>query len=107
MAIEHDFPQLAKDDGPVKVPDRLPDGTAPTVAEASDDDHAKRLVWDRRTTGISHTARVCPNGALQLSDGSIHATPSAAITDLGGLNTTGWKMWRVADGRTWGDLRTA
>jgi hypothetical protein len=22
------------------------------------------------------------------------------------LNTSGWKMWRVADGRTWGDLRT-
>jgi len=66
----------------------------------------EQLVCDRRNLSLRHTARVRADGTLQLADGSVHATPSAATTALGGHHQNGWTMWRRAgDGRTLGELR--
>jgi len=56
--------------------------------------------------GIVHRACVLADGRLQLADGRICATPSAALTACHGSMTAGWQAWRrVSDNRTLDELR--
>ncbi|WP_253886228.1 hypothetical protein [Actinokineospora diospyrosa] len=64
------------------------------------------LAWFR-SRGVRHTARVRADGAIVLVDGRAFASPSGAITALGGNNQNGWNtLRRLSDGQTLGDLRT-
>jgi hypothetical protein len=64
-------------------------------------------VWNRRNTGVRHTARIRVDGALVLADGRVYANPSGATTALGGNHQNGWSTFRrTSDGRTLGELRT-
>lgn len=64
-----------------------------------------QLVWHRLHAHVTHVAHVGHAGRIQLEDGTDYASPSGAITALGVPNVSGWKCWRVADGRTLSQLR--
>ncbi len=65
------------------------------------------LVWDRRNTGVRHTARVRVDGSLVLADGRVCTNSGGATKALGGKYANGWTVFRRAsDGRTLDDLRT-
>lgn len=66
-----------------------------------------QLRYVRRIKGEVHTARVLEDGQLQLSDGSRHRTPSAAIRAACKEKVSeGWRTWRrVKDDRTLQELR--
>lgn len=66
----------------------------------------EEFLWDRPGRGARHIARIHADGTLVLADGRAYATPSGALTALGGKHQNGWKAWkRTSDGRALDDLR--
>lgn len=64
------------------------------------------FVWDCRQGNVSYMVQVRPDGALEVADGGVCASPTVAATLLGGTNRDGWTAFtRVSDGRTLADLR--
>ena len=54
------------------------------------------LIWNRRTQGVTHEARVLKDGLLETSDGAKHKTPSGAAKHLNGDKPIdGWLAWKV------------
>jgi hypothetical protein len=54
------------------------------------------LIWNRRTQGVTHEARVLKDGFLETSDGAKHKTPSGAAKHLNGDKPIdGWLAWKV------------
>jgi hypothetical protein len=49
------------------------------------------LEWRRRSS--THNAVVLRDGRLQLEDGSVFASPSAAGRALSGYEVNGWRCW--------------
>lgn len=52
------------------------------------------LTWDRRQHGQKHVAWATKEGAVQLNDGTIHATSSGAARALAGYEVNGWRQRR-------------
>lgn len=64
------------------------------------------LVYRRPGLGVHRTGQVTAQGMLQLDDGRMFTTPSAATTALGSPHQNGWAFWsRARDGRTLLELR--
>ncbi|MCF2706671.1 hypothetical protein I6E29_05240 [Arcanobacterium haemolyticum] len=63
------------------------------------------VVWQQRRHGISYQAEVTAWGTLVLSNGAVFTDPTlAAQAASGRLDVDGWKVWKVADGRSLGEL---
>lgn len=60
--------------------------------------------WVSRRRGISFQGLITPWGTLQLEDGTAWSDPSSASMHISGREVDGWKVWKIADGRTLGEL---
>ncbi|MBW1604392.1 hypothetical protein JJV70_20255 [Streptomyces sp. JJ66] len=77
---------------------------APLVADGRLTE-GQELVWRRRNLGREHRAVVLADGSLRIEDGTIHATPSGAATELAGNPQNGWVVFTTAEGRKLKELR--
>ncbi len=71
-------------------------------------DLGETLYWSRPGAGELNVANVIEGGNLQVADGDIYDTPTAATRHFTTSNYNGWKQWRVGsqDGPTLDDLRS-
>lgn len=71
-------------------------------------DLGETLYWSRPGAGELNVAVVIEGGNLQVADGDIYDTPTAATRHFTTSNYNGWKQWRVGsqDGPTLDDLRS-
>ena len=54
------------------------------------------LIWNRRTQGVTHEAKVLRDGFLETSDGTKHKTPSGAAKHLNNDKPVdGWLAWKM------------
>ncbi len=59
-------------------------------------DAGDELIWDRPRLGVSYSGALTENGAIRLSDGSVHSSPSRAATTAANVPAyDGWYAWRV------------
>lgn len=64
------------------------------------------LRWERRNLSEGHRSVVTQDGEVELEDGSVFPTPSAAAKALSGYEVNGWKVWTVSrTGRLLSDER--
>ena len=55
------------------------------------------LVWKRRNSRVTFTAKILPNGMIKTSDGVLHSSPSMAARHVNmGISTNGWRVWQLA-----------
>lgn len=55
------------------------------------------IVW-RRYSGVTHKAKVTADGRIEIANGNICPTPTAAARMLNGDRpVNGWVAWRVGD----------
>lgn len=87
------------------APTPTPSGRVGKLLEAGVLNPMDELIWDRRQHGQKHVAWVTREGALQLNDGRIFATPSGAARDIAGYEVNGWRQWRhTRTGKTLDEL---
>jgi hypothetical protein len=66
------------------------------------------LTWHRPRLGVTYRAKVLKNGAIELDDGRVFASPSVAAIRAADIPASdGWYVWRVDDrgGTLLNDLR--
>ena len=66
------------------------------------------LIWNRRSLGVQHLARVVAGGFIQTTDGHVHRTPSGAAKHLNGNKPVdGWIAWKSKKvGKSLAELRS-
>ncbi len=63
------------------------------------------IVWQQRRHGSVYQAEVTAWGTIVLADGAVYDDPSLAAQAVSGLSRVdGWNVWKVADGRSLGEL---
>jgi hypothetical protein len=61
-------------------------------------------------SGKQYSATITADGRVQIPDGTIHRSPSAAADHLTQFSTNGWEFWRIdspSDQRTLSEIRSA
>lgn len=54
------------------------------------------LIWKKRNSRLTFTAKIMPNGVIKTSDGAYHDSPSAAARHVNnGISTNGWRVWQL------------
>jgi alkylated DNA nucleotide flippase Atl1 len=65
------------------------------------------LRWHRAQKGVTYSAKVGPNGTVQLESGQLIESPSGAAVALAGGNHPGWDVWtHIPSGLTLAELRS-
>ena len=55
------------------------------------------LIWKKRNSRLTFTAKIMQNGMIKTSDGVLHNSPSTAARHVNmGMSTNGWRVWQVA-----------
>lgn len=55
------------------------------------------LIWKKRNSRLTFTAKIMPNGMIQTADGVFHTSPSMAARHVNmGMSTNGWRVWQLA-----------
>ena len=75
---------------PVKAKTKAPE-TKPWIVSGTSFPAGSEFLADYK--GTSHTG-VAKDGKLELSDGYVFSTPSAAAVHITGSNVNGWRFWK-------------
>lgn len=63
------------------------------------------VVWRQRRRGVNVQAEVTAWGTIVLANGAIFTDPSLAAQAASGIEgVDGWRVWKLADGRSLGEL---
>lgn len=68
----------------------------------------EELIWNRRSLGMQHEARIMQGGLIQTRDGVLHRSPSGAAKHLNGNKPVdGWIAWKsTKQGKSLAELRS-
>jgi hypothetical protein len=58
------------------------------------------IIWKRRNSRLTFTAKILPNGMIKTTDGVSHNSPSMAARHVNmGISTNGWRVWQLASSK--------
>ncbi len=98
--------RLLFDDDPAAPSREDADGALLSLIEAGLLRAGDDLIHRRIRKGKTYSARVERNGMIVTADGSVHSSPSRALSTQIGTSVNGWKSWvHVPSQRTLDELR--